>query len=223
MGRGGHNALDLSGQRFGKLVALERVSSEKQGTIWRCDCDCGKTHDVLIGGLRSGRVISCGCSRRQSAIDLHKANRVDLSGTSQGLLRYVAEAGYPNNRRMIECQCACGNNKYVTDAAKYMSGHRKDCGCLSRKYRAEKLIKNLTGEVFGRLTVLRRDLGALNGPGKSSRWICLCQCGIEKSILGQSLTRGATISCGCYIRENNSQIQKANYEKRLKISNQGNL
>lgn len=45
----GRKALDLSGQRFGKLVAIERVGTciSPKSALWRCVCDCGA--DVLIG------------------------------------------------------------------------------------------------------------------------------------------------------------------------------
>lgn len=53
---------------------------------------------------------------------------------------------------------------------------------------------DLTGKTFGRLTVLKRDA---SGGGKRVRWICLCSCGNEKSIIGSSLLIGDTGSCGC--------------------------
>lgn len=55
---------------------------------------------------------------------------------------------------------------------------------------------DLTGQTFGLLTVLRPD-GRINGGGW--KWLCLCQCGSEKSILSNNLRKGATRSCGCGI------------------------
>jgi hypothetical protein len=57
---------------------------------------------------------------------------------------------------------------------------------------------SLEGKVFGYLTVLSFD-----GKAKSSklRWLCKCQCGNVISVIGQSLRRGATVSCGCYKSE----------------------
>lgn len=58
--------VDLQGQRFGKLIALERVSSikERSGqsrTAWLCQCDCGRKVVVKTINLRSGDTQSCGC------------------------------------------------------------------------------------------------------------------------------------------------------------------
>lgn len=56
---------DLSGQRFGYLVALKLVGSRAtngQNTQWECLCDCGKTFITLSHSLLTGNTKSCGCS-----------------------------------------------------------------------------------------------------------------------------------------------------------------
>ena len=68
------------------------------------------------------------------------------------------------------------------------------------------------GQVFGRLTVL--------GLGKREKhWLCQCRCGSEpKEIYCYSLTRGATQSCGCILRENPSRREHGmSYTKIHKI------
>lgn len=35
------NALDIAGQRFGRLVALKKAPSRNGSTYWLCQCDCG--------------------------------------------------------------------------------------------------------------------------------------------------------------------------------------
>ena len=52
----------------------------------------------------------------------------------------------------------------------------------------------LTGRVFGRLTVLER---AENSKGRHSSWLCKCECGNLVTTLGTALTTGHTKSCGC--------------------------
>ncbi len=57
--------IDLSGQRFGFLTVIELHKKEKckAGTklYWKCKCDCGKETIVRSDGLKSGKVVSCGC------------------------------------------------------------------------------------------------------------------------------------------------------------------
>lgn len=57
-------ALDLSGHRFGKLVAQSRAGSSRSGVLWRCVCDCGGETIALTDNLRSGNTRTCGCSRK---------------------------------------------------------------------------------------------------------------------------------------------------------------
>ena len=53
---------DLTGQRFGKLVALSRFQKEVGGdSWWHCQCDCGNMHDVRGYSLLNGDTLSCGC------------------------------------------------------------------------------------------------------------------------------------------------------------------
>lgn len=59
---------------------------------------------------------------------------------------------------------------------------------------------DLTGQRFGRLTVIKR---VENNKYGSVQWLCLCDCGTKKIILGICL-RGGTKSCGCLHDEGNN-------------------
>ena len=59
-------------------------------------------------------------------------------------------------------------------------------------------LKDLTGNVYGRLTVLRR--GDYDRWG-NILWVCRCECGTNKSINGGSLRSGNSQSCGCLNKE----------------------
>lgn len=61
--------------------------------------------------------------------------------------------------------------------------------------------KDLTGQTFGRLTVVSLAPSHLSARKKSVRWNCRCACGKVKPILGYSLKKGETKSCGCLRRE----------------------
>lgn len=53
---------------------------------------------------------------------------------------------------------------------------------------------SLIGQKFGMLTVIGQASSTKNG---HRQWICKCDCGTEKVILGSNLKRGTTVSCGC--------------------------
>jgi len=66
---------DITNQRFGRLIAIKLVGSDKKhGKIWECICDCGKTYNCRSTPLLSGKTQSCGC------IQAKKINQFDLSG-----------------------------------------------------------------------------------------------------------------------------------------------
>lgn len=50
---------DLTGQRFGRLLAKEYV----KGSRWICQCDCGNMVTVRAWKLLSGNTVSCKCYR----------------------------------------------------------------------------------------------------------------------------------------------------------------
>lgn len=57
--------LDLTGQRFGRLIAIEESGRSKgRSVIWLCKCDCGNTHTVIAPMLKNGSIRSCGCLKR---------------------------------------------------------------------------------------------------------------------------------------------------------------
>lgn len=65
--------------------------------------------------------------------------------------------------------------------------------------------KDLSGSRFGRLVVLSFDRVSVSASGKSKwlTYLCRCDCGTVKSINAGALKakRGATVSCGCFQRE----------------------
>ena len=52
------------GDRFGRLVVIERVPSA-YNPRYLCRCDCGRQLEVFGGNLRSGNSRSCGCLQRE--------------------------------------------------------------------------------------------------------------------------------------------------------------
>ncbi|KKN91286.1 hypothetical protein LCGC14_0221540 [marine sediment metagenome] len=57
---------------------------------------------------------------------------------------------------------------------------------------------NLIGKRFGRLVVIKR---IINNNGKNAKWLCICDCGNETSVLSSHLIRNNIKSCGCLQRE----------------------
>lgn len=66
--------LDLTNQRFGRLVALQRVGRIHSFATWKCVCDCGNIKIATTNALRTGNTQSCGCLAR----DLINGNQYQL-------------------------------------------------------------------------------------------------------------------------------------------------
>lgn len=58
---------DITGERFGRLVAVERTGYKNGKSRWKCLCDCGNEVDVIICSLTGGKTQSCGCLRKETA------------------------------------------------------------------------------------------------------------------------------------------------------------
>lgn len=68
--------VDLTGQRFGRLVVTGRVGDQvtpsgKRQPMWHCVCDCGNEKDVRGASLKAGLTKSCGCWSSEVHSHLH--------------------------------------------------------------------------------------------------------------------------------------------------------
>jgi len=75
--------IDLKGQRFGRLLVLERCENNYYGrTCWLCKCDCdGKIVKITTKSLRNGDTQSCGCLNKERLFEsIKKYNTYDLTG-----------------------------------------------------------------------------------------------------------------------------------------------
>jgi hypothetical protein len=77
--------------------------------------------------------------------------------------------------------------------------------------------KDLTGQKFGRITVISK-----HSVNKHQQWEynCICDCGNEKIIVGNSLSRGSTRSCGCYRKEKASGNSSNSWKGGIAIKNE---
>lgn len=64
--------IDITGKRFGQLVAIERIPPENETrSKWICKCDCGNVSTVSISNLRNGHTTSCGCAVSKKCTEAH--------------------------------------------------------------------------------------------------------------------------------------------------------
>lgn len=122
---------DITGMRFGKLVAVEPTKQRACGTVvWRCQCDCGKEVLTSLHQLRAGYRKSCGC--------LSHPPLKDFVGKRFGRLTVTAYAGKRDGMHRWKCRCDCGRET-IAGQTLLQTGKTKSCGCLQ----AEMYKKNL--------------------------------------------------------------------------------
>lgn len=173
---------DITGQKYGKLVAIRPTDERKRGyVVWECKCECGNTVNIESDGLISGRKKSCGCNAKGQQIEGKRFGRL--------IAIRPTEERSKKGSIMWECQCDCGNTKFISRAA-LEGGNVKSCGCL----RLETVGIDLVGQRFGILTAIR-DTGERRYGEKV--WECQCDCGKLVYVPTRKLTRDIKHSCGC--------------------------
>lgn len=192
--------IDLTGQRFGRLVAIKRVENRGKKTQWLFQCDCGKQKVLDPCNVKSGTIQSCGCLLKETTALRHFK---DLTGQKIGRWTVLEQAPNQNNCVMWKCRCECGEIRNVF-ASSLLSGTSKSCGCYKAERAHELNFSDLTGKRVGILTVIKRfeeDYISSNG-GKTPQWVCRCDCGNEKIVLSGTLINNSIRSCGCISRTN---------------------
>lgn len=100
---------------------------------------------------------------------------------------YISPSGI--HRTRWNCKCLlCGNDNVVIMDTVLQKGSKKSCGCLN----------DLTGQRFGKLTVICKDGQDKNG---NVVWKCKCDCGVYISVIHSRLTTLNVLSCGCLRKE----------------------
>lgn len=134
---------------------------------------------------------------------------IDLSGQQFGRLTvigldpvpYVSPSGKSKSRRWI-CKCDCGKEvSVVQHSLRSKTNPTRSCAC-SNQVAPHHVGADLTGQRFGRLTVIGLDPESYvspSGKSKARKWICRCDCGNTVSVQRGSLLakKNSSRSCGC--------------------------
>ena len=139
--------IDMTGQRYGKLVVIKRGENDKHGKAqWWCQCDCGSSEKLINGAaLRRGLTVSCGCNKLEKLKQYNENHTIDETGNRYGKLVVISRNEDPSlqvdGRAMWNCQCDCGN-KCVVAGRLLRAGHTSSCGCGVRS-KGELKVKTL--------------------------------------------------------------------------------
>lgn len=201
---------NLIGQKFNRLTVIDKAPDyvSPSGTHfvqWKCRCECGNEIVTREHALLSGHTKGCGRKHRRYE---------DLTGKKFGKLTVLSQAEdeITSKGRQIRwlCRCECGN-EIITRGTSLRNGHTRSCGCLHSEAAMGIGLIDITGQKFGKWTVLYEN-GRLREPmGRLvPLWHCRCECGTERDLRAGTLRQGLSLSCGCY-----------KYERLKMLSGQG--
>lgn len=135
---------DLTGNRYGILLVLQRVSNVKGRKVYKCLCECGKEPVILGQSLKKGVTQSCGCVQKADP-----PSTKNLEGMRFGkwlVIKRVRKKG--SDGAMFECQCECGARRTIP-AYSLKRGASQSCGKCGA-YKKQFCLKGHDTSILGR-------------------------------------------------------------------------
>ena len=145
----------------------------------------------------------------------------NIIGKRYGRLTILYRTNVPDTVKPVakpksywKCLCDCGNTTVVSTSG--LSTGTQSCGCLSREKASKRFGIDITGQKFGSLTVIERDLTQSRN---HQWWLCKCDCGNPQleSVNGVRLRNGSKTQCSlCMPRSRGEeQIKKILLENNI--------
>lgn len=176
----GRKVIDMAGERYGRLVVLDRLRSIKKpnGSIvpWRCRCDCGGELLLESSKLRSGARSDCGCVHRENLAKaqaerenaralrqtaLGRRPTQDETGKRFGRLTAIEYVILEDGTGRWRCACDCGGQS-LSLGTNLRKGSVTSCGCILREKSAARSIRLQEEKIrprLGRVKKIRDETG----------------------------------------------------------------
>lgn len=121
------NFKDLTGQRFGRWVVVERQPNSKNGSArWKVKCDCGNESTVYGFTLRNGETKSCGCLNAELASKRQQINPTCLLTKTHGMSNTPFYKKYAAMRGRCSSDRSYKGKIFVCDRWKIFENFKED-------------------------------------------------------------------------------------------------
>jgi hypothetical protein len=178
-------AIDITGQRFGRLTAIRAHSTNGLGTRWLFRCDCGV--EVITEAKKRNRLNSCGCLRREKAAEIGRGNSAriaDMAGKTFGYLTAVRYVETGPRGAIWQFRCVCGTS-LVGVAKDIRYGGRRSCGCMAQSQHSRRELRLAQqSDAFPGLSLERlTEMAAAHGVSGSSDGLQAFACAVRGAAL----------------------------------------
>lgn len=157
-------ALDITGQRFGSLVAISKAKSRSGKTYWLCQCDCGNQKEIQTSHLIEGSIRSCGCQSFNKDQNINTKRKCEICGKEF----YIQQYGW--NRKFCY-DCAPKIDENIT-SSQHISIKRRAVKKALVEYKGGKCErcgynKSMRALEFHHLNPIEKDFGISKDINKS--------------------------------------------------------
>ncbi len=128
---------DIKGQKFGKLIAIERDFSKKGRTFWTFKCECGNVKSIFKYDVIKGKTNTCGCINQKTITRLNNI-KLKMIGKKFHKLTIIDFAYIKQSNSHWKCKCECGK-ECIMPAYSLKSNNTTSCGCY-------RILKSKPGE-----------------------------------------------------------------------------
>lgn len=182
-----HVRVNLLHKRFDSLYVVEfddEASKKYKQSVWKCECDCGRTVSVPAYRLINKEKTDCGQCKDPQPGDVFTGYTV----------KYLdVEKSKEKHHKYYVCECVCGNIRSVAKSD-LLQKKATNCGCLASLNKRDT--EDITNKKFKHWTAKRYNKELSEELG-TTMWDCECDCGTKKAVSISALKLKKSTSCGC--------------------------